>query len=341
MSLDRADIVIKSFQTENPRLYEALSQLSTEVRRIFVNDVIKNILLDVDYIFNNVGLKYDDRFKASYSTDREQGTFNIGGRVGAVPNAVLQVDGNQEDTGKDQEVLTIGRKNLSSAQPLTNFGADLAFRLQGFTIGSEPEAGRVQVVWGADQTNNTTQRDSILSLWSMTDNVLTKRLIVNKDGSVVIGDGTSLNDNATDGFLEIPSTNGIPTGTPVLTGSAIPIDIDRTNYDLYAYINGAWRNIGFGLTTSEIDVTLNALGPAYSGTFDITGLSGLVTGKPVLVFQAAGPYTGKGDREDEAEMDLVTATGYVLNATIIRVYWTTPVSNGPISGNIKFNYIVA
>jgi len=80
--------------------------------------------------------------------------------------------------------------------------------------------------------------------------------------------------------------------------------------------------------------------PLWSGTFDITGLSGLTVGRPVLIFQAAGPYTNKGDRQDEAEMDLVTATGYVVDATTIRVYWTVQPYNGPVAGNIKFAYVV-
>lgn len=78
--------------------------------------------------------------------------------------------------------------------------------------------------------------------------------------------------------------------------------------------------------------------PVNGGTFDITS-SGLTTGKAVLIQQAAGPYTGKGDREDEAEMDLVTATGYVVNATTIRCYWQA--HQGPVVGNVKFQYLVS
>lgn len=93
----------------------------------------------------------------------------------------------------------------------------------------------------------------------------------------------------------------------------------------------------FSLTTVEKD--LGSI-PRYSGTFDITGLSGLTPDAPVLIVQAAGPYTGKGDRQDEAEMDLATATGYVVDANTIRVYWTCASGNGPLAGNVKFNYVV-
>lgn len=74
-----------------------------------------------------------------------------------------------------------------------------------------------------------------------------------------------------------------------------------------------------------------------SGSFDITGLTGQTAGKPVMVAKAAGPYTGKGTLEDEAEMDMITATGYVLDATTIRIYWQ---ADAPQVGNVKFNYMV-
>jgi len=94
-----------------------------------------------------------------------------------------------------------------------------------------------------------------------------------------------------------------------------------------------------GMTLTNVEKDLGAA-PLYSGTFDITGLSGLTVGANVLVMQAAGPYTGKGDQPDEAEMDQVTATGYVFDATTIRVYWTCQPYSGPVAGNVKFNYVV-
>ena len=97
---------------------------------------------------------------------------------------------------------------------------------------------------------------------------------------------------------------------------------------------------GGGLTLTTVEKDLGAL-PLYSGTFDITGLSGLTANKPVLVQQAVGPYTNKGTLQDEAEMDQVSATGYVADATTVRVYWTCPPKAGPLAGNVKFNYAVS
>lgn len=94
---------------------------------------------------------------------------------------------------------------------------------------------------------------------------------------------------------------------------------------------------GGGLTLTEIEKDLGSVA-RRSGSFDITGLAGLTVGKQVLVVQKAGPYTGKGTRQDEAEMDQANATGYVVDANTIRVYWT---SSGPMMSNVKFGYAVS
>ena len=61
-----------------------------------------------------------------------------------------------------------------------------------------------------------------------------------------------------------------------------------------------------------------------SGHFDLTGLSGLTAGKDVLVVQTAQPIASKGNARDEFEMDNIEATGYVVDAATIRVYWHAP-----------------
>ena len=81
------------------------------------------------------------------------------------------------------------------------------------------------------------------------------------------------------------------------------------------------------------------LGAAQSsGTFDITGLSGLTADKVVSVVQTAAPITNKGNARDEAEMDHIRATGYVLNETTIRVYWNSP---SVVVGDYNFAYMVS
>lgn len=72
------------------------------------------------------------------------------------------------------------------------------------------------------------------------------------------------------------------------------------------------------------------------GHFDIAGTN-LTVGRTVIISQAAGPYTGKGTLPDEAEMDQALTTGYILDSSTIRCYWS---SDGLMKGNVKFNYQV-
>lgn len=74
-----------------------------------------------------------------------------------------------------------------------------------------------------------------------------------------------------------------------------------------------------------------------SGTFDMTGLAGLTAGKIVTVVQTASAISSKGNARDEPEMDMITATGYVVDAATIRVYWFAP---SVVVGNYIFGYSV-
>lgn len=87
----------------------------------------------------------------------------------------------------------------------------------------------------------------------------------------------------------------------------------------------------FTLSTVEIDLGEHV---RRSGRFTIAGI-GMTVGKPVLIQKAVGPYTGKGARADEAEMDLIVATGRVRTATEIEIFWQ---ASGPVRGHFKFNY---
>lgn len=91
------------------------------------------------------------------------------------------------------------------------------------------------------------------------------------------------------------------------------------------------------LTTAQVSLVA-APNARRSGHVQITGLSGLTAGKAVLVRQAGGPYTDKGTRTDEAEMDSLDLTGKVLDATTIDIYWT---SRYRVRGNYKVDYLVS
>lgn len=90
-----------------------------------------------------------------------------------------------------------------------------------------------------------------------------------------------------------------------------------------------------GVTVTAI---VKDLGTARSsGKFDITGLAGLTIDKVVTVMQTAAQVASKGNARDEGEMDLVQATGYVVDAATIRVYWWAP---SIIVGDVAFGYSV-
>lgn len=91
-------------------------------------------------------------------------------------------------------------------------------------------------------------------------------------------------------------------------------------------------------TFTQAEVSLGAAPNARrSGKVQITGLSGLTIGKPVMVSQAAVAPTGKGTRADESEMDDLDIAAIVSSATTIDLYWK---SDRRVRGNYKLNYLV-
>lgn len=60
-----------------------------------------------------------------------------------------------------------------------------------------------------------------------------------------------------------------------------------------------------------------------SGTFDLS-TSGQTADKVVCVMQTTKAISSKGDARDEAEFDQIQATGYVVDATTIRIHWWAP-----------------
>jgi hypothetical protein len=90
-----------------------------------------------------------------------------------------------------------------------------------------------------------------------------------------------------------------------------------------------------GLTLTTVEVNLGTYA-RRSGRFNITS-SGLTSGRPVMIVKANGPYTGKGTRSDEAEMDGITVSGKTTSTTNIECFWQ---SSTKVRGNHKFDYAV-
>lgn len=77
---------------------------------------------------------------------------------------------------------------------------------------------------------------------------------------------------------------------------------------------------GGGGAIGEVEVDLGPIA-LRSGRFVFGGQLGVASGAPVLMTQAPGPYSGKGTRADEAEMDAVTVAARATAAGTITGYW--------------------
>ena len=92
-------------------------------------------------------------------------------------------------------------------------------------------------------------------------------------GNWFLGDTNALlGTSATNGFFYCQATNGIPAGTPAATWTGImPITIDATNYRLYSYIGGAWRNLTGGAGGITIGTTAITSGTAGRILYETSG----------------------------------------------------------------------
>ena len=101
--------------------------------------------------------------------------------------------------------------------------------------------------------------------------------------------------------------------------------------------NSPFGQGGGGGASTFTDFTKDLGVSKMAGTFDITGLSGLTTGKNVLVMQTNQMISSKGNARDEPEMDKIQASGYVLNSTTIRCNWN---ATGVVVGTYAFAYMI-
>jgi hypothetical protein len=100
----------------------------------------------------------------------------------------------------------------------------------------------------------------------------------------------------------------------------------------------------YGVGTVEVNLGAT---PRFQGRFTIADLE-ITALRVVQCWQAPGPYTGKGTRVDEAEMQMVQVIAVNPGAGSATVYWQTPpmiaargaIRIGRIRGNVKFYYTV-
>jgi len=73
-------------------------------------------------------------------------------------------------------------------------------------------------------------------------NSLTTILSATGRGNIVLGEQAALVTTATDGFVYIPTSAGVPTGTPTSFTGKVAMQYDTSNNKLYIY-NGSWKSV--------------------------------------------------------------------------------------------------
>lgn len=116
---------------------------------------------------------------------------------------------------------------------------------------------------------------------------------------------------------------GLPPSTTTLSSLRVPhgtAPSSPTNGDLWSTTSGFYGRVngttvgpfgaggGGGATATTVEQNVGATAK-WTGTFTITDAAITSTSR-VLVSQAPGPYTGKGTRADEAEMDIIDCIAY-------------------------------
>jgi hypothetical protein len=144
---------------------------------------------------------------------------------------------------------------------------------------------------------------------------------------------------------------GIPSGG---TTDQVLKKVSNTDYDVAWDTDETGAGPGGGFSVTEIEQNLGST-PAWRGKFTITD-AGIDAASRVLVWQAPGPYTGKGTLADESEMDWIQCHT-VPGAGSAVVHWRSVQGFsgdqghvnmksgvakviGRVRGNIKFHYTI-
>lgn len=132
----------------------------------------------------------------------------------------------------------------------------------------------------------------------------------------------------TNGIVKIDGTSITAVNGSVLTVGSIPASklaqSGATSNQAIIWNGSAWApatpTASVAGTTVEVDLGST---PKTSGRFTITDASISATSK-VLVWQASGPYTGKGTLADEAAMQPVNIVAVASGSGSCTVWWETP-----------------
>jgi hypothetical protein len=150
------------------------------------------------------------------------GVFESVSSLGAATSAVsakIVMDDHQ-----DRESLALGRRRADGVNPNAGFGVHISYWIDG-ADGSLVKCATINGVWENNQTNDTTDRDSSLLLYTMVDNTLTHRASLTSAG-VLRGATDNVGDLGTsairwkDGYLVRLRAGLAGTGTGIINSAA-------------------------------------------------------------------------------------------------------------------------
>lgn len=111
------------------------------------------------------------------------GTMTVS-QSAAANAAILAISANDANA---YAPLVIRRTRADSTAPAAGMGANINWQLEGYTDGSAIATGRIGSVWENTQTNDTTDRDAAIQIYTMADNSLAERVRISSGGNVGIG----------------------------------------------------------------------------------------------------------------------------------------------------------
>lgn len=204
---------------------------------------------------------------------------------------------------------------VAAKEHLHTFPAVISGELRGktYTEATKPtavEAGTAAIILSTDAATKPQMSDG--SVW------------------IPLGAGAGGGDNVTINGAAVVDAD-FDDATPAAPAASVNVKWQKdasspANISAYVPEGGLWHEFTQDLGAAK-----------SSGTFDITGLTGLTSDKVVHIVQTASPIASKGNARDEAEFDMIELTGYVFNSSTIRAYWRAP---GVVVGTYAFAYQV-
>lgn len=233
--------------------------------------------------------------KDTVSTPME---FLNNGNVGineSTPSKKLQVTDTSEplllvansDTDSNESTLVLRRSRSSASAPGSTSAGDfmnsISFELETFTNDTFVEANQIVSKWRANQTNNTTDRDSQMIFKTMLNNTISQAMIIDEDGQVGIG---TMADPAYK--LDVDGDVNISSGSSYLTNGADYAEYFLSEGELQpGDIVGINPNTGIVRYYQTGDVLLGVVSSA-PGLIGNTGIKDLESEKVALMGQV--PY---------------------------------------------------